>query len=426
MIIHIVKENETIWSIARLYGVSPQRIITDNGLNGLPFLVVGQALIILIPDIVHIVSAGETVFSISREYNISEEELLQKNPTLINGILRAGDAIVIKYKGESNRSMYIYGYFYPYINRAELRRKLPYITSCAIFGYGFNYDGSLIEINDVPFINEINNYNAQPIILLTSIDENGTFNSEKSSELFNNIQLQNAVLDNMIDVMQDKGYVGMDIDFEYIGADDSEAFTDFVRNAANKMHEYGFTVNVDLAPKTSDTQKGSLYEGHDYVKLGELADTVFVMTYEWGYTYGPPMAVSPLPNVRRVIEYAVTKIDRNKIIMGVPNYGYDWRLPYERGVSKARSIGNEEALRIAAENGAEIKFDQTVQSPYFEYISANRNNHIVWFEDVRSIQKKYDLITEFGLKGGGYWNLMRPFAQNWSFLSYYFNVIKTE
>lgn len=86
-----------------------------------------------------------------------------------------------------------------------------------------------------------------------------------------------------------------------------------------------------LAPKTSSEQKGLLYEGKDYSGLGQAANGVLLMTYEWGYTYGPPMAVAPINKVKEVLDYAITQIDTNKISLGIPNYGYDWPLPYERG-----------------------------------------------------------------------------------------------
>ena len=87
--------------------------------------------------------------------------------------------------------------------------------------------------------------------------------------------------------MLEKDYVGLDLDFEYIPADDRAAFTAFVENAVSRLSPYGFFVNTDLAPKTSDTQPGLLYEAHDYAALGAASDRVFLMTYEWGYTYDP-------------------------------------------------------------------------------------------------------------------------------------------
>lgn len=150
----------------------------------------------------------------------------------------------------------------------------------------------------------------------------------------------------------------------------------------------------------------------DYHLLGQSANSVFLMTYEWGYTYGPPFPVAPLPNVRQVLDYALTEIPREKIMLGVPNYGYIWPLPYERGVTRARVIGNAEANRIAAEEGAEIQYDETYQSPHFGYTEMGVG-HEVWFEDVRSVQAKIELAVNRGILGIGYWNLMRPFRANW-------------
>ena len=147
------------------------------------------------------------------------------------------------------------------------------------------------------------------------------------------------------------------------------------------------------------------------------------MTYEWGYTYGPPMAVAPLNQVRRVVEYALTEIPAAKIDLGIPNYGYDWPLPYERGVTKAATINNVQAVRIAIEHGAAIRFDDVAESPYFKY-TTDGVEHEVWFEDVRSLSAKFGLMEEYNLRGCGYWQIMQWFRANWLLLQDYFYILK--
>ena len=71
----------------------------------------------------------------------------------------------------------------------------------------------------------------------------------------------------------------------------------------------GYAISATLAPKTSADQNGKWYGGFDYKGIGEVADFVVIMTYEWGYSGGPPMAVSPIGPVRKVLEYAVTEIE---------------------------------------------------------------------------------------------------------------------
>lgn len=124
------------------------------------------------------------------------------------------------------------------------------------------------------------------------------------------------------------------------------------------------------------------------------------------------MAVAPINSVRAVLNYGVERIDPQKIFMGVPNYGYDWTLPFIRGESKARSLSNVQAVELASEVGAEILFDEQSMAPYF-YYTLNDNEHVVWFEDARSIDAKLRLAAEYNLHGVSYWNIMRYFPQNW-------------
>lgn len=124
------------------------------------------------------------------------------------------------------------------------------------------------------------------------------------------------------------------------------------------------------------------------------------------------MAVAPINKVHEVVDYAVTRIAPSKINLGIPNYGYDWTLPYERGVSAAQTISNLEAVQIAVNAGVPILFDETAMSPYFRY-TENGRQHEVWFEDVRSLNEKYSLLPEYGLRGIGVWQIMKFFRAGW-------------
>ncbi len=143
------------------------------------------------------------------------------------------------------------------------------------------------------------------------------------------------------------------------------------------------------------------------------------------YTYGPPMAVAPINMVRRVAEYALTEIPAEKISLGIPNYGYDWPLPYEQGVTKAETINNLQAIGIAIDHGVPIQFDETAMTPYFRYWQSGVQ-HEVWFEDVRSLKAKFDLIKELDLSGAGYWQIMNYFRANWLLLADMFEINKVK
>src|SRR5690625_2616735 len=147
------------------------------------------------------------------------------------------------------------------------------------------------------------------------------------------------------------------------------------------------------------------------------------MTYEWGYSAGPPLPVSPINEVRRVVEYALTEIPANKILLGQNLYGYDWKLPFVAGQSFARAFSPQQAITLAREHNVAIKYDQVAQAPFFTY-RAKGNDHEVWFEDARSIQAKFNLIKQYNLLGIAYWKLGLAFPQNWFLLANNFSIKK--
>ena len=375
---------------------------------------------------IYVVKAGDTVNEIAREYGVTAETVIYDNQLIYPYRLAIGQSLLIN-TGLPGRTMEIRsnGYAYPFISPWVLDNTLPYLSELSVFSYGFDREGELRPpiLDDEWMIERARNTGTLPILTLTPFGADGNFDNTLINAIVNDEAARDRLIENLLVVMQEKSYGGLDIDFEFIKAEDRDAFTEFVRVCTERMLAYGFQVSVALAPKTSAMQKGLLYEGKDYRAIGEIADHVLVMTYEWGYTYGPPMAVAPLNMVRNVLEYAVTEIPPEKISMGIPNYGYDWELPYERGITRAKTIGNIEAVRIAINRGAEIKFDEVAMTPYFNYDS-NGITHEVWFEDARSIQAKYDLIKELKLRGPGFWQIMQLFRTNWLLLEDNFYILK--
>lgn len=299
-----------------------------------------------------------------------------------------------------------------------LEETLPFLTELSVFSYGFTSTGQLIPPSANNFREMAQRWAVNRILVLTSITATGTFSNELVHELLTNENTRNELISQLISEVNNEGYIGVETDFEYILPEDVDAYVGFVTQLRTALAPFGKRVYVDLPPKISDEQKGLLYEGIDYEALGNAADEVLLMTYEWGYTYGPPMAVAPIPSVRRVLDYAVTKIPVEKISMGIPNYGYDWPLPYERGITKAKTIGNLEAVGIARTYGVDIQYDEVSKSPFINYVN-DGIEHQVWFEDVRSIEEKLNLVKEYGFRGVRYWTIMRPFRSNWLLLNQY-------
>ena len=373
---------------------------------------------------IYVVRPGDTLTGIAESFGASVAELSATNGIPRDETLVVGQTVVITSPDDMpTYTASVYGYAYPFIDVSLLRETIAFNTYLVPFTYGITPSGGLVELADGALLAIAREYNTLALMHLSTLSEGGGFDSELSDIVLNDAESRAALISNIISKITEKGYSGLDIDFEYVAAKNAETYAAFVSELRTRLNALGKIVIVALAPKTSDNMRGLLYEGHSYPLLGAAANYVLLMTYEWGYTYGEPQPVAPIENVSRVIEYALSSIPPEKIYLGIPNYGYDWPLPYVAGKTKAQSISNVEAVSIARETGSEILFNESSQSPYFNYTAADGIAHEVHFEDARSIKAKLSLIEQYGLFGAGYWNLMRPFPQNWLVLGNMFNIL---
>jgi len=288
MTIHVVKSGETVYSIARQYGASPTQIIRDNGLGPSGYPALGQALIIAVPTKTHTVEPGETLFSIAIKYKISVNQLRKNNLSLMGSdTIYPGQVLIVSYGEEKLGSLASGGYAYPFINDETLRRTLPYLSFLTPFTYGFTAEGELISPEDARLVARAKQYGALPVMMLSSLSDTGNFDNTLTSLLLNDEELQNTLLDNVAANMGVLGYRALDVDFEFIFPQERDKYTAFIRKAKEKLAPYGYEVWVVFVFKTSADQKGLLYEAHDYKALGEVANKVLLMTYEWGYSSVP-------------------------------------------------------------------------------------------------------------------------------------------
>ncbi len=421
MIVYVVKPGDSVYSVARLYGMDPQTIITDNGLAYPDELVVGQTLVLMTDTIPHVVTRGQSLYFIARAYGVTPEQLREANPQIQDpNRLYVGQTINVPVPSQIRGTIEVNGYAFPNINREVLQKTLPYLTFLSIFSYQVRADGSLAPIDDAPLIEAARQAGVAPMMVITNIEENAGFSSNLAHCILTDMQVQQALLDNVVTTLQSKNYYGLDIDFEYIYPEDGDAYDAFIKKVSETIRPQGYSLATSIAPKTSADQPGLLYEAHRYPVHGEYADHVILMTYEWGYTYGPPRAVAPIDQVRLVLDYAVTAIPSQKILMGMPNYGYDWTLPYQPGTA-ARSVTNTGAVDLARRQGAVIQYDRVSQSPFFYYANGRQ---VVWFDDARSIRARLRLVDTYGLGGVSYWTINQYNPQNWLVLSSMYDIRK--
>lgn len=239
---------------------------------------------------IYVVKTGDTVDTIADRFSVSVQELIFANQLVFPYALAVGQALLLPTdSGEEMERIpvRINGYAYPFISNWTLTQTLPYLTELSVFSYGFTTEGDLIPplLDDTWMIQQTYAYGTLPILTLTPFGEDGQFNNYLIHVVVQSDAAMTHLIEELSAVTSEKGYAGVDIDFEYILAEDRDAFTAFVRRVTEAMHSLGKQVSVALAPKQSADQKGLLYEGKDYAGLAAAADYVLLMTYEWGYTY---------------------------------------------------------------------------------------------------------------------------------------------
>jgi len=425
MQIHVVQQGQSLYGIAQAYNTTVNDLIEANEIPNPNQLVVGQTLVIPIIGSFYWVQPRDSLYSIAQRFQISYTELANINRIPLNRPLTVGTRIYIPPRPKVTKEFNAYVEPRRTVTEAlenAARDAAPYLTYLAPFSFQALRDGSLKEppLNNFPAIARANR---NVLMMVITNQENDQFSDELGRILLNDQQIQTTFLNNIVSTAQKYGFRDIHFDFEFLRPADREAYNTFLRRAKERFSQYGWLLSTALAPKTRSDQPGLWYEAHDYKAHGEIVDFVVIMTYEWGYSGGPPMAVSPIGPVRDVLQYAITEIPSEKILMGQNLYGYDWTLPWKQG-DIARAVSPQQAIQIAADHNVSIQYDYTAQAPFFNYWDENGVEHRVWFEDARSIQAKFNLIKELNLRGMSYWKLGLSFPQNWLLITENFEVRK--
>lgn len=377
MQIHVVKKGETLWDISRRFGIPIDQIISVNELESPEKLVVGQALII------------------PTTAPVTAKPVIDVNAYTIN-------------TGETGA--------------AEIHEVGKDLTYWMPFAYRMTETGGLEPLDDSAMIRAAVEEKVVPVLCITNFSATEAGSSLAHTILSNN-EIKNRLITTILSTMKEKGYRGINIDFENVLPADRILYNQFLQQTVDRLHPEGYFVSTALAPKVSADQKGLLYEAHDYEAHGRIVDFVVLMTYEWGYRLGPPQAISPLNQIKRVLDYAVTVIPRDKIFFGFQIYARDWVLPHVPG-TEAETFSQQEAVRRAVQHNVAIQYDETAQSPFFRYADDQGQTHEVWFEDARSAQAKFDTVKNYKLRGISYWVLGYPYPQNWVLLEDNFTIRK--
>ncbi len=422
MKIHTVQADETIYTIAEEYNIPVERLLKDNSLPPNYNLNIGQSLLITFPEQTYIVKDGDTIESIAEENGVTVIELLRNNPYLADrDYLYVGEELVISYLHK--RNIKVIGYAFSFINSSILVKTLPYLTYITVINYQAMADGTILGVNDSEILKLAKDYGVIPIMMLSSITAEGRSSYGINHSILNNDVAQLNLINNLRSILKSKGFRGVDLGFQAILPEDIPRYIDFIDRVTTVLNREGYEVFVTLVPSTFGYISGIQNDIAYFKRIGEIVNHVVLLSYSWATAFMPTVAQTTVNFLEDYLRFALTQIPPEKIFIGLTRLAYDWELPYIEGETTGMGsvLTNSDALNLANQTNAEIKYDDTTETPYYTY-NITGVDHFVWFKDARSINAIVNLIEEYNLEGVAVWNIMYFAPYTWLVINTQYDV----
>lgn len=414
MYITVVQPGESLAQVAARTRVTPASILSLNGLRS-EAVTSGQAL--LIQSNAYYVQAGDTFESISRATGLSVQQLERANPGAARSLYQGRRLILPrpqKIQGEASAYMPITD---PTVKVESLRSWEGALNWVPIFSYNVAPDGTIEEPEDALALRETWAINAAPLLCITNYRQGGVFDPNIARSLLTDPNFRTPAINTIVAKMNEKAYAGVDSDIEMVPEDLAQAYVDFLRDLKAAMGP-GKLLSAAIAPSYGDrTLAASL--GHDYRGIGSVCDRVFLMNYDFNWVGGPPGPHITINQERRVLQHALNTIPDWKIINGVETTAYDWTLP-DTAENMASPMADDDAVALAMQKQATITYDAEAEAPSFHYWDDQGSEHVVWFEDARSIMAKINLMRTLGVRNIGYWMAGHVNTQAIKLTAYFF------
>lgn len=421
MALHVVGSGENLWSISKLYGVSASSIITINGLLSASNIVPGLALYIpdnLPPVRFYKIKAGDQIWQMAQQFSSDISLILKANPGINPNQLYIGQTINIP--SPIKLEMATLGFIVP-SSDATLLSTLDALSSqltyLAVVAYSFTKEGfAYNEIEDSAIVTKCKQLKITPLLMIRNYTK-GNFSADLAGGVLENpIYRQNLVL-SIVNLTTQRGFGGVSIDLEFIPPARRNDFILFLKELKKGLGNLILQVNVHA--KAADLPTNRIVGAYDYAAIGNAVDLMAVMTIDYGYPGGPPDPIAPIGWMEQVIKYALTQLHPRKLLIAMPLYGYDKVVPTNATHALSVLAAQNQAILISAP----IQFDATTKSPWYRYWKGTEE-HIVWYEDIRSYIEKYKLIDVYQLVGTTFWQISLPAPQNWAYVNRNIAVVK--
>lgn len=280
---------------------------------------------------------------------------------------------------------------------SQLRQLVPVLTGVAADWYSVDAAG---QISGQTQIGVVRFAQRHRLLNLAVVEQT---NPGVLSALLASPAAERRAMEQMLTMVESDGFAGVNLDWEGIVAEDRVRFNQFVGRLCRLLHAHGYYVTLSVPAETANQPFNSWTGAYDYPVLGRQADLLMIMAYDQHWSGGQPGPIASTAWVRSVLAYTVSTVPHQKVVLGIPGYGYDW--------TGEGAI----ALSFVQAEGLKRQYAPSAHSNHFQYLQ-NGVVHSVWFENTRSFLNKVHLVSGFELRGIVLWRIGIEDPKIWDFL----------
>jgi cellulose synthase/poly-beta-1,6-N-acetylglucosamine synthase-like glycosyltransferase/spore germination protein YaaH/peptidoglycan/xylan/chitin deacetylase (PgdA/CDA1 family) len=246
--------------------------------------------------------------------------------------------------------------------------------------------------------------------ILNNYDDTLGFDAQRVHLLLQTPALQQSLATGIRDWLLQQGYQGLNLDFESLQEADYTKLGEFAKLLGNTLHAAKLGLSMDLEVARLKNKVMPAYVAAN--------DFIILMAYDEHDASAAPGPISSVGWASKVLVDAIKVIPRNKLVLGIGGYGYDWAA----GKKEAASISYQEALLLARDYGPRgqaeqvVRFDADSLNPRFEYADEKGAKHKVWFLDGVTAFNQWMLGREANVRGAALWLLGSEDPTIWSVL----------
>ncbi len=357
------------------------------------------------------VKYDDSLSSIAAAHHISPADLSTLNQLDPHAKPVVGQSLIIPGKSRPTRRIIVHSPVLPVIGESSLLNISPYLTYASVCAARILAEGHIAFPNDFSIVSRAASLGISPLLTLSNKHPNNELCKSTLHALLHSREAKETFISTLMNHLRCRGYTGVNIDFSEICTEDASAYSEFIHMLKEALHMDNLILLTTVYKSDKHLSSAS-----------EYADYTIILPWEREHISRHPVPFSPVDEVREMIEQTAEILPKERILMGMPSHGYNWKLPCH-GAS-APVVYLNEAPTLAYNNFADIRYDDTVQSPHFSYYDSAGSEHMVWFHDPRSISARLALAEEYSLGGISWQNTAPLYRPGWICIAEKFRIHK--